>query len=105
MKARLLWSARTPIIILIKRPGSLCEPPPPPVARSRFISIIRGGGGVPTVETNTRAAVGDRHMRGRSGRCCVGILATVRGGRGPGTAVGAAVASLPTVACLKGSFF
>ena len=27
-KAMLLWSARTPIIILIKRPGGLCEDPP-----------------------------------------------------------------------------
>jgi hypothetical protein len=56
--------------------------------------------GLPTVETNTRASVGHRHMRARSGRYCVGSVATARGGRGPGAAVGMAVASLPTVACL-----
>ena len=40
-------------------------------------------------------------MRGRSGRCCGSSVGTVRSGCGPGAAVGAAVASLPTVACLR----
>ena len=40
-------------------------------------------------------------MRGRSGRCCGSSVGTAPSGCGPGAAVGAAVASLLTVACLK----